>query len=250
MIIVLLLLFVVLTFVTWIYIKPLPLRIVAGSLAVLGLVLSIAGITLNFTDHYGMKQVTKTTEQQIYSAGDKNSPANMLLAQEIGDDSGNYVLVYRENENDAEPKPHHKPDQKHIIEAVKKTADYKESAQATEATSQTKTTRWVFKNDMYKLLFGISDQQNELVKETTTVTVPEKTWVVMSPKQAEELGKQQQKMPAQAREMQAKQTETAVKEQMMAYMQKHPDASAAEQKAQSEAMASEMAVKAIKTQLK
>ena len=248
MIIVLLLLFVVLTFVSWIYIKPVTLRAIAGTISLILLMASVWAMTVNFTDHFGMKKVTTTQTTQIYTAGDTASPANMLLAQEIGNKSNNYVMIYRNKANDKEPVAHNKPDTKHIVEGVKKTATY-QTTSGSQATAETTTTRWRFKNDFYKMLFGVSDQQNQLIKQHTVVRVPDKTWAVLSPDQAKTLGAKQKQMPVQAQQAQQMQMKQGVQAKMMAYMQAHPTASAAEQKAQANAFAAELATSAIKQQV-
>ncbi|MBM7617122.1 hypothetical protein JOC36_000671 [Weissella uvarum] len=248
MIIVILLLFVVLTFLAWIYIKPITLRVLAGSLALLGMALSVLAITLNFTNQLGMKEVTTVKEQKIYTAGDTKSPANMLIAKEVGDDSNNYVMVYRNHADDKKAKVHNKPDSKHITEAIKKTGTY-HTKQTDHATVKTTTTRLRFKNDFYKMMFGISEQQNKLVKQRTVVTVPSKTWVVLTPEQAKQLGAKQKQMSPKMQQMQQAQMKQAVTQKMTAYMQAHPDATAAQQKAQTKAISSEMATTAVKQQL-
>ncbi|RRG17919.1 DUF4811 domain-containing protein [Weissella viridescens] len=247
MIIVLLLLFVVLTFVSWIYIKPVTLRVIAGTISLVLLMLSVWAMTVNFTDHFGMKKVTTTKTTQIYTAGDTSSPANMLLAQEIGTKSNNYVMVYRDKASDKKPAVHNKPDTKHIVEAVKKTATY-QTTKGSQATAKTTTTRWRFKNDFYKMMFGVSDQQNQLIKQHTLVRVPSKTWVVMTPSQAKSLGAKQKQMPMQAQQAQQMQMKQAVQAKMMAYMQAHPTATSAQQKAQANAYAAEIATSALKQQ--
>ena len=99
------------------------------------------------------------------------------------------------------------------------------------------------------MLFGVSDQQNQLIKQHTVVRVPDKTWAVLSPDQAKTLGAKQKQMPVQAQQAQQMQMKQGVQAKMMAYMQAHPTASAAEQKAQANAFAAELATSAIKQQV-
>ncbi|MDN8760117.1 DUF4811 domain-containing protein, partial [Staphylococcus aureus] len=79
-------------------------RYVIGSLFTVLFTVLIIGIVANMTHHFGMEKETITEpEKQIYAAGSSKSPTNMLIANEIGNNSYNYVMVYKENKNDDKP---------------------------------------------------------------------------------------------------------------------------------------------------
>lgn len=230
MVIILLVIFTLLTFITWINIDKAALRITTGTISLLLLLATAILMAFNFNNHYGMEKVTKTTTHEIYSAGGSKMPAGMLMAQALGSKSDNYVLVYADKE-DGKAKPHFTPDQKHIIEAVKKSATYK-VADVDKATVTTKTTRWEWRNDFFKLLFAVGGEGHSLAKQTSVVTVPKDTWVVMTPAQAKQVQKQQAAAatdPAAAQAQQA-QMQAGVQAKVQAFMQDNPNASAQEVK--------------------
>ncbi len=45
-----------------------------------------------------MKEVTSAKTKEIYTAGETNAPYGMMIKAEIGKDTNNYVLVYRNDE--------------------------------------------------------------------------------------------------------------------------------------------------------
>lgn len=69
---------------------------------------------------------------------------------------------------------------------MKKTATYKIAAVKTASVTTT-TTRRVFKNDFWKLIFGVGGEQNELVKQHSVVTVPKDTWLVLTQDQVKKI---------------------------------------------------------------
>lgn len=248
MIIILLILFAILTFVTWMLIKPKTWCLVAGSLSFVLLSLTVVAMTLSFTHHLGMQKETQTKQAQIYSAGAKQSPAGLLLAQEIGSRSGNYVLIYRDQPQAAKATAHFKPDQKHITQAVRKKASYRQ-AHVSQASVKTSTTRWVWENDFYRLLFGIGGQGNELVGEKTVVTIPADTWVVTSPQKAKQLAQTQAKMSPADRAKQQAQSRQVIQAKVAQYQKAHPQAMEAELKAVAQHETAVLTAKAMKTSL-
>ena len=115
-------------------------------------------------------------------------PANRtkLLKSEIGKDTHNYVLVYRTNKRDKEPTAHFQPDEKHLVETLKKTADYKRTDES-EAKLVIRTVRWQFKNSFMRFLFGIGNEEGKLVSEHARVYVPKDTWLVLTQEEAKKL---------------------------------------------------------------
>ena len=111
MIIIVLAVFAVLTYISWFYIKSAPTRLIMGLISFALLGATVLLLTANIKSHYGMKNVTTTTEKTIYSAGGSKSPAGMLITQELGTKSGNYVMIYADSE-DGKAKPHFVPNKK------------------------------------------------------------------------------------------------------------------------------------------
>ncbi len=109
-----------------------------------------------------------------------------------------------------------KPDEKHISEAVKKSATYK-LVDDTKATVTTKTTRRVWSSDFYKLLFSVGGEQNELVKQNSVVSVPKDTWLVLTQNQVKKLS---QEAPAMQKQMEAQLKVDPQKAAQLAALQK------------------------------
>jgi hypothetical protein len=67
-----------------------------------------------------------------------------------------------------------------------KTTSRRESIAGNKAYKVTKTTRWVYKNNTYKLLFGIADNNKSLKHRRTIYQVPS-TWIALTTTQAKSL---------------------------------------------------------------
>ncbi|MGM9887349.1 MAG: DUF4811 domain-containing protein [Lactococcus sp.] len=199
MIIIILAVLTLLTFYCIVFIKNKPLRFVTGTISFVLLALTVLGLTLQITDKWAMKEVTSTESHQIYTAGDTTAPYGMLVQSEIGKNTNNYVLVYRNDEKSKKPVTTNVPDEKHIIETLKKTATYK-VADVEKVTAKTTTTKRVFKNEFWKVIFGVGGEQNELVKKHTLVTVPKDTWLVLTQDQVTKLTKEAPAMQAEMKE--------------------------------------------------
>lgn len=202
MIIILIAIFTLLTFFGFMYINKGILRGVVGGLSLILLTASVLSLTMHIKENWGMEKVTTTETKQIYTAGDTSAAFGVLLKAEVGKNTNNYVLVYRTNREDKAPTAHFQPDQKHIVETLKKTADYKLTDES-NAKLVTTTVRWKFKDNFMKFLFGIGDEEGKLVSEHARAYVPKDTWLVLTQEQAKQL---QKEVPA----MQAKQ-EAALK---------------------------------------
>lgn len=196
MIIIIVIVLTALAFWSWMFIKNNITRWIIGGASLLLLALSILGLTLHFSNNWGMKKVTTTTTQQIYTAGEISAPYGMLIKAEIGKNTNNYVLVYRNNENDKKPTTNFMPDEKHITEAVKKSATYKLVNSDKAQVVTTKTTRQ-FSSNFMKFLFGVGGEQNELVKKRSVVEVPRDTWLVLTEQQVIKLQKEAPVLQAQ-----------------------------------------------------
>jgi len=226
MIILIVAILTILAFVGFMFMEKKSLQYAIGGTSLLLLFLSVVGLTFHLTNYWGMKEVTTTTEKTIYTAGETSAAYGMIIDKEIGTDSDNYVFVYRDAKDDEKPEPHFVPDEKHISQAIKKSADYKETSDTT-AKAVTKTTRREFTSSFMRLLFGIGGEAGELVSEKTTIYVPEKTWLLLTEKQAQEL---QEKAPEMQKQMQAQmEADPAAAMQMLEMQKNDPEGFAAMQ---------------------
>ncbi|SCB79641.1 DUF4811 domain-containing protein [Weissella bombi] len=250
MIIIVLTILAILTYVSWINIEHVPTRVIAGVISMALLVASIWLLTANMSNHYGMKKVTTTTEKTIYSAGGSKSPAGMLITQELGTKSDNYVMIYADRE-DGKAKAHFVPDKKNMPESVNKTATYK-TANVDKATVKTVTTRWEWRNHFFKSMLGFGGEGHSLYKQKATVTIPDNTWVALSAKQAKQVTAKQ-KAAAQdktAVAAQQKQMREAVQAKVAAYMKNNPKVSANDVADYTREATAEMTADAMKQMLK
>lgn len=152
-------------------------RVIGASFLFL-LALSVALLTMNMTHHIGMKTTTEVKKQKIYSASPK---ANVLLYQEIGKDSDNFVLIYRDKQTDLKPTAHFIPDKKDIAKAARETANYK-ITNTKSAYLEVKTKKYVFANKVSKFLFDLGKNNDFEIKKKSTVYLP-KDWLVQKAEQ-------------------------------------------------------------------
>lgn len=131
-------------------------------------------ITANFHEHRGMKQVTTTKTQKIYST---SSQMQLALYQPVGTSGKDNVYIYQ-------TKPRQKTPQH--TQANEFTTNRLVWTDSDQATLTVKETRWRFKNDFYKVLFAGSKMDGNLVSRTNTFRYP-KTFVKISVKQAQAL---------------------------------------------------------------
>ncbi len=131
-------------------------------------------ITANFHEHWGMKQVTTTKTQKIYST---SSQMQLALYQPVGTSGKDNVYIYQ-------TKPRQKTPQH--TQANEFTTNRLVWTDSDQATLTVKETRWRFKNDFYKVLFAGSKMDGNLVSRTNTFRYP-KTFVKISVKQAQAL---------------------------------------------------------------
>jgi len=149
-------------------------------LAVVFGILFIGSITLmgmNYSHHFGMKEEKTLKEISIASSTD-NDQVNILLYQPLGT-SDEKIYLYKT-----------KPSQKkltqtgtnHVTNIVKTSDD-------NQALLKTETTRWVYKNSMYQMLFGISGNNKEYISKENIFYIP-KDWLELSTDQAKKLGEE------------------------------------------------------------
>ena len=79
------------------------------------------------------------------------------------------LLVYAD-ERDAKATPHFVPDTKHMVQAVKKSATYRE-ANVSQATVTTTTTRWEWRNKVFEFLLGFGGEGGTVAKQSSVVTM-------------------------------------------------------------------------------
>ncbi|HCN74503.1 DUF4811 domain-containing protein [Pseudolactococcus plantarum] len=197
LIILLVIIFMIGTFFGFMFIQNRLARWLVGGVCFLLLAGSVAMLTLHIKDNWGMKKVNTATSRRIYTAGEKSAPYGVLIKAEIGKDTNNYVFVYRHDKTSDKPEANFKPDEKNIVEAIKKTATY-ELVDENKAMVTTYTTRRVWASNFYKLLFSVGGEQNELVREHSVVSVPKNTWLVLTQDQAQKL---KQEAPAMQKQM-------------------------------------------------
>lgn len=161
-------------------------------------------ITANFHDHWGMKRITTTKTQKIYST---NSQMQLALYQPVGTSGKDNVYIYQ-------TKPRQKTPQH--TQANEFTTNRLVWTDSDQATLTVKETRWRFKNDFYKVLFAGSKMDGKLVSRTNTFRYP-KTFVKISVKQAQAL-----KSPATQAQLKA-QAAAYVTAKVQAAKQQNPD---------------------------
>jgi len=186
MIIILLALFAILTFVTLLVLKSKTARIIGGILSSLGLIATVTMITLNFTDHFGMREIETVKTVPVYSAGDPRMPQGMVIAEPVGTAGNHFVMVYRDKADSKKPEAHFIPDKSQMIEAAKRHATYDQKRNTKTAEVAIKTTRLEWENDFMKLLFSASNQAGNIVREEAIVHLPS-DWIVMNQKQAQKM---------------------------------------------------------------
>lgn len=169
----------------WVALPTNWLKITVGGLLTALVTLATIQLTLTFTNHLGMHQVTTSTTKRIYSAAGQQSPAGILIADPLGKaDRQHQVLVYQDHPT-GKARAHFVPDQKHLTENYKRHVKII-PADVTSATLTTKTTRWQWRSEKAAWWFNVG-QAGELVKEEAIVTIPRETWVVLSSKQMKTL---------------------------------------------------------------
>lgn len=222
MIIFLLILAVIATFVSMTLIPKPVVRYICTAISAIVVVGSVALLVMNDREHFGMKKITETTTQTVYSVSpSKQMP--MLLYKNIGTDGKERVYVYKK---DADKKKTSHTELEKTTNRVKTTND-------DQARLEKKTTRWVYKNDTYRLWFGIAGNDREVSHRVNTFYVP-KNWPTLSTTEAAKLQKLVKQNQASMKKdatkyVKAKVTAT-VKDTLKAALQKNPRMSPAEQK--------------------
>jgi len=198
-------------FVSIMFAPNMRTRWILGLITGLIFVGSTVIITANFHDHWGMKRITTTKTQKIYSA---SSQMQLILYQPVGTSGKDNVYIYQ-------TKPRQKTPQH--TQANEFTTNRLVWTDSDQATLTVKETRWRFKNDFYKVLFAGSKIDGKLVSRTNTFRYP-KTFVKISVKQAQALKKQAQALKSPATQAQLKaQAAAYVTAKVQAAKQQNPD---------------------------
>jgi hypothetical protein len=176
-------------------------------------VLSLTAMMANLSAHFGMEKTTTTTTKPLVSSSDSDQ-LSMLLYQPLGDGTEK-IYLYRTDESQKKPK---QTRMDHVTNHVV------ENAKAAE--KETKTTRWIYKNDVYRFLFGIAGNDEEFIREENTFSLPD-SWALLTVDQAKKLAslaeKQQETMKTEG--------QAFVQEKMQAALMADPTMDEAEQKA-------------------
>lgn len=207
MIIVLLVVFAVAAFLSAFLIQRQWLRWSITTLMFAGLIGSVVGMVANAHNHFGMVQQTRTTRQEIFTAGDAQQGFGMLLYENIGTDGQSKAYIYRAAADAQKPTVSPNMRQDMTLEetlAAVKISGHHQSIAGERAFVVTKKTTYVYEDEWAKILFGIADNQQEIVSVDQTFEVPA-SWIVLSTQQAKtlqanqaQLTKQMQADPARA----------------------------------------------------
>ena len=198
-------------FVSIMFAPNMRTRWILGLITGLIFVGSTVMITANFHEHWGMKQVTTTKTQKIYST---SSQMQLALYQPVGTSGKDNVYIYQ-------TKPRQKTPQH--TQANEFTTNRLVWTDSDQATLTVKETRWRFKNDFYKVLFAGSKMDGHLISRTNTFRYP-KTFVKISVKQAQALKKQAQALKSPTAQAQLKtQAAAYVTAKIQAAKQQNPN---------------------------
>lgn len=147
-------------------------------------IISTGIVTLNYSHHFGMKQVTTSSSKVIYSAASKQKMP-VILYQPVGTSGRDDVFLY--NDSPDQQKPTHT------------TADEQTTNRLVYTNNQqirlvTKETRWQYRSSWDHFLFAGSGMDNKLVRRVNTFYYP-RYYVKVSVKQMKQLAKQMASQP-------------------------------------------------------
>lgn len=196
-------------------------------------------MTLNYSQHFGMHQVTTTRSQRIYSAS--NSPLPLAIYQRVGTSGKDDVYIYNTKPKQAQPE-HTQAD-----EFTHSRVKWVKSANPRLVTT---TTRWQYDNNFYKLLYAWSGMDGTLVRRTNTLEYP-RTYVLLTTKQAQQLrAKAKSAAGQQAQQAARQQGRTYVTSRVQRAMAKNPHMTAAQIRAVSQHAEQEYQARLVRALLK
>lgn len=190
-------------------------KLQTGLSLVLGLVFvaSVVALMANLTYHFGMeKETTAKTTPLVSSANNENF--DLLLYQPLGDGTEK-IYLYKTDADQEEPKQTGTDKVTNVVETG-----------ADSAQLETKTTRWVYKSDLSRFLFGIADNDGQYVSRTNTFSLPD-SWEVLSVDQAKKLAS----LAKEQADTMKTQGQAYVQENMQAALMADPTMDEAAQKA-------------------
>ncbi len=199
--------------------KPLLRNLTSLIIAIL-FALSLSLIVLNDRDHFGMKKITTTQTADLISVS-PSKQLKMLLYQNVGTSGKNRVYIYKTQATQKKPTTTN-PDPTHTTNKIKVTTQ--------SPRIVTKTTRWVYKNDAYKLWFGIAGNNHKLIQHKNTFEI-NNDWLTLSSVQAKKLQHLAKQNTAKMKKEAQVYVTAAVKKTLTAAMRKDPTMSAAKRKA-------------------
>ncbi|MFV0557739.1 MAG: DUF4811 domain-containing protein [Enterococcus sp.] len=205
-------------------------------LAAVFFVFFIASLILSVSNtdfHFGMEQVERTKTTELVSSGDASLDLDLLLYQTLDEEGQENVYLYKTSSKQKKPKT--------------TTADVSVTNQvqtgAEEAQKVTTTTRWEYKNDWYKFLFGIYNNNHEYVKQKNVFVIPD-SWVVLSTDEAQQLGElaqkaQKEQSSAEAQEKAQAALKEYLQEEMTQALKENPEMSDEQQEKLTEELTAE-----------
>lgn len=226
-------------FASMMFVEHKQSRIVLAVITGAIFVLSTTLMTLNYSQHFGMHQVTTTTTKRIYSASNSSMP--LALYQPVGSNGRDDVYIY--NSKQRQKTPDHTQANEYTSSKIKWTNNPTPQLITTE-------TRWQYKNNFYKFLYAWSGIDNTLIKRTNLLEYPT-SYVKITTKQADKLAKLAKspagkQVQAQARE----QGRAFVTGKVQAAMAKNPQMTAKQIQAVSAQAEQEFQAQSVKQLLK
>ena len=155
-------------------------RWTVGGTSLLVLVIAASLMIGNDTQHWGMQVVTKTTTTTLQSAV-KNDAISLLLYAPIKHATTERVYIYR---------PMNQTKRQHTAANLTTHVTVRPSKTNT-AVLTTKTTRWTYRNAIWRWLFSLTGNHTTLINRRQTFRLPN-NWATLSVSQAQWLAKQAQ----------------------------------------------------------
>ncbi|MFD0898373.1 DUF4811 domain-containing protein [Loigolactobacillus binensis] len=220
MIIAAIIIFAILLFISMVSLSKPVLRNVISLIFAVLLSGAIFLVVANYHDHFGMKKVTTTSTTDLISVS-PSSQMKLLLYQNVGTSGKNRVYIYKQ----------HKVQKKSTVTNPDptKTANKVKVITGTPKVT-TKTVRWEYKNNAYKLWFGIANNDHKFIKRYNTFGI-NKDWLTLSSQQAKKLQKLVKANAAKMKQDGQTYVTAAVKTALTNALKQDPTLSTAQQQA-------------------
>lgn len=177
MILVLVGIFTVAFFISFVLVTNKGLRVVASLISFIALIASLTLMIQNDKYHFGMEKEAVTTSRTVYTALPKKTPVDLLMYQPVGASGEENVFIYKTTP-DAKKASHTQTDGK--------TTNCVFYANQSKATLETTTIRYKYKSTWSKLLFGLGDNET-VISRNNTFTLPKNDWLKISTANAKKL---------------------------------------------------------------